>query len=108
MTNGQTPGMMVDIYRSGRRAELYLYVPGRSEPDELSDELMRQFGRATRVMSLWLGPETRLARADAQAVIAALEDKGWYLQLPPGEQRTEAALAALADSLTRAAGQHHE
>ncbi len=98
----RTPGRMVDIYRSARRPDLYLYVPGRSTLDVLPEELVQQFGRPTRAMSLWLQPDTRLARASAAAVLAALEEKGWYLQMPSGDQTTEEALAALAGQLTQA------
>lgn len=100
MTGSGAQGQMVAVYRSGRRADLYLYLPARASLDDLPAELMQQFGQPTKALSLWLQADTRLARADAGTVLTALRDKGWYLQLPPGDQSTEALLAALAQRQT--------
>ena len=35
------------------------------------------------VMLLQLAPGRKLARADAQQVLAAIEEQGFYLQMPP-------------------------
>jgi hypothetical protein len=71
------------IYRSERKAETYLYVIDALDLDELPAALRRQFGDATLVMLLEIGPETRLSRVDGADVVRALERDGYFLQLPP-------------------------
>ena len=71
------------VYRSAKREETYLYLEASRSLDELPGELAASFGRAVKVMSLDLRPDTRLAVADTRAVLAALEDPGYFLQLPP-------------------------
>jgi uncharacterized protein len=71
------------IYRSERKAETYLYVLDTLDLDELPAELRSQFGQATLVMRLEIGPETKLSRVDNADVIRGLERAGYFLQLPP-------------------------
>lgn len=75
------------IYRCSKKQEMYLYVPDKEDQDDLlkdlPDGLEKITGRLERVMELDLTPERKLARANANDVIAALQDKGFYLQSPP-------------------------
>ena len=71
------------IYRSERKAETYIYVLDTLDLDELPAELRSQFGQATLVMRLDIGPETKLSRVDSVDVIRGLEREGYFLQLPP-------------------------
>ncbi len=76
--------MECTVYRSRRKRETYLYLPRESDPAEvLPESLLHLLGVLDPVMDLTLTPERRLARADAAVVMAALEDEGYYLQLPP-------------------------
>lgn len=75
--------VIVDIYRSAKKEGMYLYVPRNKSLEELPEALMKQFGRADHSMVLVLTPEKKLARADVSAVIAAVEEQGFYLQMPP-------------------------
>lgn len=71
------------IYRSERKAETYLYLREELDLEELPAALRRQFGAATFVMRLEVGPETKLSRVDGADVARALERDGYFLQLPP-------------------------
>jgi len=71
------------IYRSERKAETYLYVLDTLDLDELPAELRSQFGQATLVMRLDIGPQTKLSRVDSADVVRGLERDGYFLQLPP-------------------------
>lgn len=68
---------------------MYLYVPYRDEDDALLDDLPEGLekltGRLEKIMELELTPDRKLARANTQDVIAALQEKGFYLQSPPNE-----------------------
>ena len=71
------------IYRSEKKQETYLYLPVGSPFSDLPDELQEMFGEPKLVMKLEIGQKTRLAQADAESVMKALNDPGYFLQLPP-------------------------
>ena len=78
--------LLVSVYKSPRKSEMYLYVLKREQMLKVPDALKTMFGREELVMDLLLTPEKRLARADAETVIQALEETGFYLQMPPAEE----------------------
>lgn len=77
---------VVEVFASSRREGMYLYVDRDQEWEALPDSLRQAFGRPRTAMTLVLTPERRLARASAGEVIAAIDDKGFYLQTPPAYQ----------------------
>lgn len=76
--------MRCTVYRSPLREYTYLYLADGREWDDLPEDLRARFGAPEEVMSLDLRATTRLARVDIEAVRAALEREGHYLQFPPG------------------------
>ena len=75
--------LLCTVYRSSREAELYVYVKREEGLTRLPEPLLNKLGAMSEVMTLVLNAERKLARASAPEVIAALNDKGFYLQLPP-------------------------
>lgn len=73
----------VEIYRSSREDEMYLYVDKKEGLSRVPAELMERFGRAELALSLILEPTKKLARADAARVLEDIQHRGFYLQLPP-------------------------
>lgn len=82
--------MLCAIYRSERKANTYLYVPKQDKPEEnltrLPEALLKPLGELVHVMDLDLASRSSLARADINAVIQSLKEKGAYLQLPPSNE----------------------
>ena len=74
---------LIEVFRSPRKAEMYLYVDKAAGYKELPDALLNQFGDPESVMTLVLTPERKLARADAAEVLQQIEAQGFYLQMPP-------------------------
>lgn len=74
---------LVQIYRSPRRAEMYLYVDKMRALEDVPEALLASFGEPQPVMSLLLDGERKLARADARQVLAQISEQGFYLQMPP-------------------------
>lgn len=74
---------LVSIFRSPRRAEMYLYLPRPAQFDQLPEALQVQFGKPEHVMDLLLTPERQLARVDVQRVLDGILERGFYLQMPP-------------------------
>lgn len=74
---------LVIIYRSPREEGLYLYVAQEESLDRVPKDLLQQFGKPEEAMRLKLDENRKLARANVQDVLSAIEIKGYYLQLPP-------------------------
>lgn len=75
--------LICDIYKSSHDQELYVYVKFRASVEHLPEPLRKKLGKPEKVMSLELNPARKLARADVNRVMKQIEDKGYYLQLPP-------------------------
>jgi uncharacterized protein len=83
VTSSSFQGQLCTVYRSAREAELYVYVKRAEGLSRLPPELLEKLGAASEVLTLKLTAERKLARVKAVDVLAALADKGYYLQLPP-------------------------
>lgn len=75
--------MIIEIFRSSKRDEMYLYVEMKTGLKDVPEALMERFGKGVSVMTMLLKPEKKLARANAEDVMAAIREKGFYLQMPP-------------------------
>ncbi len=71
------------IFKSPNDEDMYLYVVKSEGLKHVPELLLKRFGKPIPAMTLLLQPERKLARADTQKVISALEDQGYYLQMPP-------------------------
>lgn len=76
--------MLCQVFRSPRREGLYLYVDRSRGLADVPESLLGQFGTPAPVMVLRLSHDRKLARADANEVLASIRERGYYLQLPPG------------------------
>ena len=76
---------LVEIFRSPRQQEMYLYVDKAGGCADVPQGLLAQFGEPASVMTLLLTPERKLARADAAEVLQKIQEQGFFLQMPPGE-----------------------
>lgn len=74
---------MVQIFRSQKMIEAYLYVDKLRGFGVVPDPLQRAFGKPVSVMEILLRPGVTLARVDAEKVMAAILEQGYYLQMPP-------------------------
>ena len=74
---------LVQVFRSPRQQEMYLYVDKARGPVDVPEALMARFGEPEAFMVLLLDPERKLARADAAEVLEKIDRQGFYLQMPP-------------------------
>tara|TARA_A100001391_G_C4912850_1_gene236947 strand:- start:86 stop:373 length:288 start_codon:yes stop_codon:yes gene_type:complete len=81
--NTRTQAMLIEVFSSQRKEEMYLYVEKAVGTKEVPEALMQQFGDARSVMTLMLDPDRRLARVKATEVLAAIAEQGFFLQMPP-------------------------
>ncbi|MBI2379354.1 MAG: YcgL domain-containing protein [Gammaproteobacteria bacterium] len=95
--------MLCAIYKSSKKDEMYLYVPGREDFGRVPEALMAVFGAPQLVTVLKLSADKALAREDAQKVMENLKNQGFHLQMPPpqenwlAEHRAERGLGALPE-----------
>ena len=71
------------VFKSAKKNDFYLYLKADSEFESLPKELRQYFGTPIFVMDLRIDEQRSLARADTLKVLSALEENGFYLQLPP-------------------------
>ncbi len=62
---------------------MYVYVHRSTGLCEVPEALLNQLGDVELVMTLPLTAERKLARADAEQVLAEVNRRGYYLQMPP-------------------------
>lgn len=75
--------LLCEIFRSPRKAEMYLYVDRARGLTEVPEVLLAEFGEPESVMTLLLSAERKLARVDVGEVLASIDQQGFFLQLPP-------------------------
>jgi len=71
------------IYKSLKKDELYLYLQKKDDFSIIPEPLLNSLGKIEFVMELEITPERKLAREDVKKVIAGLQDKGFFIQMPP-------------------------
>ncbi|MEI6894530.1 MAG: YcgL domain-containing protein [Colwellia sp.] len=78
--------MLCAIYKSPRKAQTYLFVKKRDDFSAVSEGLMQTFGTPMFVMLINLATKKKLAMADIDKVKENLNERGFYLQLPPPQE----------------------
>lgn len=71
------------VYLSPRKDEMYLYVDKRDQLKQVPEALLEMFGTPKHVMDIPLTKDRELARVEAEKVLSEIEEKGYYLQMPP-------------------------
>ncbi len=93
--------LLCDIYRSPRKEEMYLYVQKQDGLEKVPENLRQLFGTPVHVTTMLITPERKLARADVQKVMNALQEQGYYLQMPPVQDDEMRAIAVQNSKLPR-------
>jgi uncharacterized protein YcgL (UPF0745 family) len=75
--------MQCVVYKSLKQLDYYLYVNKDEELQRVPDGLKQLLGRLQKVLELELGSGRILAQADAGEVLRQIEERGYYLQMPP-------------------------
>ncbi|MDC0661923.1 YcgL domain-containing protein [Marinobacter sp. SS21] len=76
----------VSVFRSGKKDDTYIYVRRGQAWDELPEPLRTVFGEPVHAVDLILTPDRKLARTSGKAVLVALEEQGFYLQMPEEQE----------------------
>jgi len=105
----QSKQLLCEVYRCSKKEGMYIYLEknqnGSAPTDTLPDSLKQTTGRMELAMTLLLTSDKKLARANAEDVINAICDQGFYLQIPPvmsaEAQATSAAINEANNKLER-------
>ena len=73
--------MQCYVYRSERKNDTYVYMKASVETTELPESVTQFMGDLTKVLEVDLSKK-KLANANVEQVMAAIETQGFYLQLP--------------------------
>lgn len=74
------------VYLSPRKDEMYLYVDKRDQLNKVPEALLEMFGTPKHVMDIPLTEKRQLARVDTAKVLSELDEKGYFLQMPPPKE----------------------
>ena len=86
MNDATNRKLLCEIFKSSRQDEMYLYVDKRQGMKDVPEVLLEHFGTPQPVLTMILTADKRLSRAQAADVMAAIDDKGFYLQMPPAKE----------------------
>ncbi|OTA15678.1 Protein YcgL [Xenorhabdus vietnamensis] len=75
--------MICVIYRSPKRDQTYLYIERKGDFSRVPEDLLKTFGEPQYSMMISLSERQNLANADIEKVKTALNEQGFYLQVPP-------------------------
>lgn len=71
------------IFRCSKKEGMYLYVDKKEGLERIPPVLQRQIGQTELAMTLLITEDKKLARGNAPDILAAIEEQGFYLQMPP-------------------------
>ena len=77
---------IVSIYKSPRKYEMYVYTEKRDALTKVPEALLDMFGTPIHVMDMPLTADKTLARVETDKLFESLNDKGYYLQMPPPKE----------------------
>ena len=78
--------MKCEVYRSSRKVGTYLFVADAEDLGNLPDDLKARLEPLEWVMAIDLAERKTLASTRPATVIDSIESRGFFLQLPPGEE----------------------
>lgn len=85
--------LICNIYRSSKKEGMYLYVSKQDMLKKVPDQLLALFGKPELAMTMLLTPDKPLLRTSADQVMEAIEQQGYYLQMPPSPDEDMQAIA---------------
>ena len=78
--------LLCSIYKTSKKDEMYLYVDKRDQFKKVPEALLNHFGKPVHFGDLLLHKDKKLARANVEEVMADIQEKGFFLQMPPPKE----------------------
>lgn len=92
MSSTPTTPRLVKVYKTRRKADLYLFVDFQEDLERVPASLLERFGQPELALSIALTPGRTLARVDAAEVLNGIAENGYFLQMPPADGGVEAVI----------------
>lgn len=92
---------LCQVFRSAKRTDTYLYTDLAEGVARVPADLLQRLGQLDPVLKVDLQPGRKLAKADADKVLAAIAERGYYLQLPSTTDQDMAIIRARNEKLPR-------
>ena len=73
------------VYRSSRKKQTYLFIPEKDNFNSVPESLLKLFGQAEFSFDFDLTSERKMVLVDSSEVIRNIQENGYFLQLPPGD-----------------------
>jgi len=74
--------MQTWVYRSSKKAGLYVYLADENGLGSLPGAVLQQLGEPEFALSFDLTPERRLGSEDPRTVLENLQSQGFHIQMP--------------------------
>ncbi len=74
--------MLVSVYRSNKKDGMYLFLQNKDILNELPDIVVKQLGEIDFSFEFELDESRKLSNANPADVIKAIEEQGFYIQMP--------------------------
>ena len=84
--------MKVDVFKTPRRPNTFLYLPKDLDPAEWPEGLAAIFSEPQKLLTLLLTPDQPLAMQTAAEVMSSLQTQGYFLQMPPPPHEREPSI----------------
>lgn len=75
--------MLASVYRSKNKEQMYLYLIKKDDFSGVPESLLKLFGKPEFSLQLNLAKRAKLARVELSEVKKALDEQGYFLQMPP-------------------------
>jgi uncharacterized protein YcgL (UPF0745 family) len=74
--------MQCFVYKCSEKQQLYVFVKNKDDFSCLPETLISNLGNLELVIEMELTPDRKLAKENAVQVIASLNEKGYFIQMP--------------------------
>jgi len=79
------------IYKGHKKYDSYLFIEKQDDFSRVPESLLNMLGNLELVMILELDENKKLAQADVIKVMGALQEEGFYLQMPDKSEQLKLA-----------------
>lgn len=86
---------LVRVYKTKRRAEMYLYVIKAKGLTDVPAKLLEQFGEPILVFDFLLTADRKLAHVQGLRILEEIARQGFYLQMPPQDDQSNQPVGPL-------------
>ncbi|WP_221794863.1 YcgL domain-containing protein [Oceanobacter mangrovi] len=80
--------VLCDVYKSRKKDEAYIYVSRQGGLEKIPEALLEMFGKPQLAMTLIITADKQLARYTGAQILEAIDNQGFFLQMPPPKEET--------------------